>query len=821
MAAPYSGIAQALPNNPTPMDQGPGAEVDLPEDDLPEAGGDISIEPDEDGGATVIFGRDIESLDVSSIGFGDNLAMVLADTDLATISQDLCGLIEDDNSGRADWEKAYEEGLTLLGLIYEERTEPFNGSTGVVHPLLNEAVTQFQAQAYKEMLPASGPVRTQIAGQATPEKEAQAQRVKDYMNYQITVEMEEYDPDYDQMLYYLGYGGSTFKKVYYDGDLQRAVSPYVLPKDLIVPYSARDLMTAERVTHVLRVSENNLRKQQVTGFYRDIEMQPPAEPMRDQIEEKTDKITGMEPSGDTEEYTLYECHCYLDIPGYEDRDESGEPTGVRLPYIVTIDSSSGDVLAIRRNFSENDPKRRKRQYFVHYKFMPGLGFYGFGLVHLLGNLARSSTSVLRQLIDAGTLVNIPAGFKAKGMRIQDAENPIQPGEWRDVDAPGGALRDNLMPLPYKEPSATLMQLLGFCVTAAEKCIGSADLGVTDSNQEMPVGTTIALLERGSRVLSAVHKRLHYAQKQELKLLAQVFAEYMPQEYPYTVENAQPSIMQQDFDQKVDVIPVSDPNIFSMTQRIALAQQQLELSKAAPQLHNTYEAYHRMYSALGVRDINLILPPPPKPQPEGPAIENARSMTIPNGALPLKAFPDQDHLAHIDAHVAFIKTPLIQTSPQVYGILLAHVFEHVSFAAMKQVESALRELTKPQMDPRTGMMMQPNPPPPEMIQSNAAKLEAAMVNQIMAAIAPPPPDAATNPLLQVQNRDLDIKERALELKADEAAHKIDLEERRLQVKEMTDAERRQSNEDIAQLRANVSIERANLANKAAAVRRGQQ
>jgi hypothetical protein len=425
------------------------------------------------------------------------------------------------------------------------------------------------------------------------------------------------------------------------------------------------------------------------------------------------------------------------------------------------------------------------------------------------------------LIDAGTLVNIPAGFKAKGMRIQDAENPIQPGEWRDVDAPGGALRDNLMPLPYKEPSATLMQLLGFCVTAAEKFIGSADLGMTDSNQEMPVGTTIALLERGSRVLSAVHKRLHYAQKQELKLLAQVFAEYMPQQYPYTVENAQPNIMQEDFSQTVDVIPVSDPNIFSMTQRIALAQQQLELSKAAPQLHNTYEAYHRMYSALGVRDINLILPPPPKPQPEGPAIENARSMTIPNGALPLKAFPEQDHLAHIDAHVAFIKTPLIQTSPQVYGILLAHVFEHVSFAAMKQVEMALRELTKPVMDPRTGMMMQPNPPPPEMIQSNASKIEAAMINQIMAAIAPPPPDAANNPVLQVQNRDLDIKERALELKADEAAHRIDLEERKMQIKEETDAERRQSNEDIAQLRANVSIERANLANKAAAVRRGQQ
>ena len=822
MAVPYSGIAQALPNNPMAMDEGPGTEVALPDDsegDLP-TDGDVTVEPDEDGGATVIFGRDIESLDVSSLGFGDNIATVLDETDLAKISQDLCGLIEDDDSGRDDWKKAYEEGLTLLGLSYEERTEPFNGSTGVVHPLLNEAVTQFQAQAYKEMLPASGPARTMIAGNITPEKEAQAERVKNYMNYQITVEMEEYDPDYDQMLYYLGYGGSTFKKVYYDGDLQRAVSPYVLPKDLIVPYSARDLMTADRVTHVLRMSENDLRKQQVSGFYRDLDMQPPAEAMRDQIEEKTDKITGIGPSGDSEEYVLYECHCYLDIPGYEDKDDKGEPTGVRLPYIVTIDSSSGDILAIRRNFSENDEKRRKRQYFVHYKFMPGLGFYGFGLVHLLGNLARSSTSVLRQLIDAGTLANIPAGFKTKGMRIQDSESPIQPGEWRDVDAPSGVLRDNLMPLPYKEPSQTLMQLLGFCVTAAEKFIGSADLGMSDSNQEMPVGTTIALLERGSRVLSAVHKRLHYAQKQELRLLAQVFSEYMPPEYPYSVEGAQPQIKQQDFSGAVDIIPVSDPNIFSMTQRIALAQQQLELSKAAPQLHNTYEAYHRMYSALGVRDINLILPPPPKPMPEGPAIENAKSMTIPNGAPPIKAFAEQDHLSHIDAHVAFIKTPLIQTSPQVYGILLAHVFEHVSFAATKRVQDEMKNIMQPQMDPRTGQMMQPNPPPPEMIESNTAKLEAAMVNQIMAAIAPPPPDAANNPVLQVQNRDLDIKQRALDLKADEAAHRIDLEERKMQMKGETDAERRQSNEDIAQLRANVSIERANLSNRAAAIRKGQ-
>ena len=811
MASPYSGIEQALPNNPSPMTEGPGTEVEVPEDEGMEMEEDVTIEEDDEGGATVIFGRDIESLDISSLGFGDNIAEVLDDEQLSSISKELCTAIEEDDAGREEWKKAYEEGLTLLGLTYEERTEPFNGSTGVVHPLLNEAVTQFQAQAYKEMLPAGGPARTLVVGQVTPEKEQQAERVKSYMNYQITVEMEEYDPEFDQMLFYLGYGGSAFKKVYYDGELRRAVSPYVLPKDLIVPYSARDLGTAERVTHVLRISKNNLRKQQVAGFYRDVEIATPTQTERDEIEEKTDKISGVEPSGEPEDYLIYECHCFLDIPGFEDKDEDGNPTGVSLPYIVTVDATSGIILAIRRNFRENDPKKKKKQYFVHYKMLPGMGFYGFGLIHLLGNLSRSSTSVLRQLIDSGTLANIPAGFKAKGMRIQDAESPIQPGEWRDVDAPGGALRENLMPLPYKEPSATLMSLLGFCVTAGEKFIGSSDMGMGDSNQELPVGTTIALLERGSRVMSAVHKRMHYAQKQELRLLAEVFSEYMPPEYPYQVEGQKPTIKKQDFDGRVDIIPVSDPNIFSMTQRIALAQQQLTLAQSAPQMHNTYEAYRRMYTALGVTDINLILPPPPQPQPEGPAVENSRAMLVPNGAQSLRAFPEQDHVAHIDAHIAFIKTPLIQASPQVYGILLGHVFEHVSFAAMQTVRAQMQDLMRPQVDPMTGRMMPPVPPPAEMLQASAAKLEAAMINQIMASIAPPPADAANSAVLDLQKRDLDIRQRALEAKEEETVLKLDLEERKLAAKERIDEERRQSNEDIAQLRANVSIERARMAN----------
>jgi len=795
--SPYDNISESLYEAPRSTDL--GAEVDIPEEDLNE-GENYTIEEDEDGGATITFGdTDPEKMDISSLGFGDNLALVLDDKILSTISQDLSNAIEEDDSGREEWKKSYEEGLTLLGLTYEERTEPFNGSTGVTHPILNEAVTQFQAQSYKELLPASGPVRTRIIGKVTPEREQQADRVKTYMNYQITEVMEEYDPEFDQMLFYVGYGGSAFKKVYYDGDLGRASSPYILPKDLIVPYGARDLMTAERVTHVLRTTENDLRKQQVTGFYRDVELTGPTEADRGDIEEKIDRISGIEPSGDPQDYVLWECHCYLDIEGFEDLDDNDEPTGIKLPYIVTLDANSGDVLSIRRNYRKTDPRKRKNQYFVHYKFLPGLGFYGFGLVHLLGNLARSGTSILRQLIDAGTLANLPAGFKARGLRIQDQESPLQPGEWRDVDAPGGDLSQNLLPLPYKEPSQTLMQLLGFVVSSAEKFIGTSDLGMADGNQEMPVGTTIALLERGSRVMSAVHKRLHYAQKQELRLLGRVLAEYMPDVYPYEVDGATPDVKKSDFDDRIDIMPVSDPNIFSMTQRIALAQQQLQLAKEAPQLHNQYEAYHRMYAALDVRNIDMILPPPPKHMPQGPAIENARSMLVPNGAPALQAFPDQDHVAHIEAHMAFIKSQLIQTSPQVYGILLGHVFEHVALAAQGMMMQQVQQLQ--------GMAP---PPPPEMLAQQQSKIEAQMIDKIMADLSP---QKGPDPLMELQAKDLEIRDRAVKQKAEEAALRIDLDERRLAAKERADEERRLSNEDISQLRANVSLARSHTAAQA--------
>lgn len=813
---PFNNVDKAM--YPENLDQellkSQGAvDVEMPdeEDDSPEYDDDdnFDIEEDEDGGVTITFGEEDKDEELRNAPFNANLAQFLPDQELSTIANDLSQAIQDDDSGRDEWKKMFEEGLTLLGLNYEERTEPFDGATGVTHPILNEAVTQFQAQSYKEMLPAGGPTRTVVLGAVTPEKEAQAERVKSFMNYQITHVMEEYDPEFDQMLYYVGYGGSAFKKVYYDDFVGRAVSPYILPKDLIVPYSARDLFTAERVTHVIRISENELKKQMVAGIYRKVDLGKPTDDERDEIQEKQDKITGIEPSGDPEDFVLYECHCNLDIPGLEDLDAEGEPTGIKLPYIVTLERDSGEVLSIRRNYKANDPLRKKRQYFVHYKFMPGLGFYGFGLVHLLGNLSRSSTSLLRQLIDAGTLSNLPAGFKAKGLRIQDQESPLQPGEWRDVDAPGGSLRENLMPLPYKEPSATLMQLLGFCVDAAQKFIGTTDMGMGDSNQEMPVGTTIALLERGARVMSAVHKRLHHAQGLELKLLAQVFAESLPQEYPYEVPGAERTIMAADFDDRIDIIPVSDPNIFSMTQRISLAQEQLRLAQAAPQMHNLYEAYRRMYVALGVQQIEQVLPAPPTPTPQTPAQENARSLVVPNGGAPLQAFPEQDHQAHIMSHVSFYMMPLVQVSPQVQGVLLSHIYEHISLAAQQIVKQKTQEPVQG-VDPFGQPIMLPPTPVDEKTYNNmVAQAEVQLQQQVMQMMQPPQ-QQGPDPLIELQQQNLQIKAQQVAQKAQTEQERIALDRQKLAMRDSLDRERMQSNEDIAQLRANVSLQRAGVA-----------
>ncbi len=615
-----------------------------------------------------------------------NLAEVLDDRVLGSLSSELLSKIDDDKESRSEWEEAIAKGLTLLGINYSERSEPFLGASGVTHPLLSESVTQFQAQAYKEMMPAGGPVKTQVVGTPTKETEDQSVRVKDFMNYQITEVMEEYDQDTDQMLFYLPLTGSTFKKVYQDPTRQRAVSKFVHAEDLIVPYSASDLRTAERFTHVVRMTENDIRKLQIGGIYRDVDLSPSDDDESDTtIRSKTDEIQGLRPGYSDEMYTLFEVHVELDLEGFEDMDQQGEPTGIKLPYIVTVDEDSGQILSIARNYREDDPMRRKRQYFVHYKFLPGFGFYGFGLLHMIGGLSRAATSILRQLIDAGTLANLPGGFKARGVRIRNNDEPVNPGEFRDLDAPGGDIRNALIPLPYKEPSGTLAQLLGVVVDSGRRFAQIADSKVADANSNAPVGTTVALIEQGSKVISGIHKRLHTGQKQEFRMLAEIFANN-PMPYPYFVgANVSPQIMAQDFDGRVDILPVSDPSIFSMAQRLSLAQTQLQLAQAAPQMHNLYEAYRRMYDALDVKNIDAILPPPPPPAPKDPATENGAAVK----GMQLQVFPEQDHRAHIRVHASLIQSPALQGNPQAAMVLQSHIQDHVALFARDIVGEVIK------------------------------------------------------------------------------------------------------------------------------------
>ena len=651
-------------------------------DDVPE---EIEIELSEDGGALVDF--DPEETRGGEEEFSSNLAEFLDDGELGGLSNELMAEFEANRSSRGDWEETYSNGLSLLGLKYEERSDPFRGATGVTHPLLAEAATQFQAQAFNELLPPSGPVRTVVMGSMSREKEEQASRVKEFMNYYIMNVMEEYTPEFDQMLFYLPLAGSTFKKVYYDESLDRAVSKFVPAEHLIVPYEANDLETCPNITQVIRMPANELRKKQISGFYLDVPVLP-SQTEEDDITKEMSNIDGVSPSNIDYDCSLLECHVDLDLKGYEEVDEEGEETGIKVPYVVTISQDNGAVLSIRRNYDENDEKKRKIQYFVHYKFLPGFGFYGLGLIHTIGGLSRTATAALRQLIDAGTLSNLPAGFKARGLRIRDDDDPLQPGEFRDVDAPGGAIRDSLMPLPFKGPDQTLFQLLGFVVQAGQRFATITDLKVGDGNQQAAVGTTIAMLEQGTRVMSAVHKRMHYAMRQEFKMLAHVMADYLPPQYPYTIANADQSIMASDFDDRVDVLPVSNPNIFSQAQRIALAQTEMQLAAQAPQMHNMYEVYRRMYEALGVRDIDKVLhiPPSRHPKPEDPAEENIRTLQL----EPLVAFTGQNHEAHIMAHLVFGSSPTVASTPQIAIELQKHVMEHVKIQAEEQAQAAIMQ-----------------------------------------------------------------------------------------------------------------------------------
>ena len=724
-----------------------------------------------------------------------NLAELLDERDLSSIAQELLHFYEEDKSGRQEWEEAYSDGLDLLGIKYESREEPFRGSSGVTHPVIAEAVTQFQSQAYKELLPSSGPVRTQIIGSPTPETESQAQRVKEFMNYEIMNVMQEYDPEMDRMLFYLPLAGSAFKKIYFDDILDRAVARFVPADDLIVPYNATDLASASRVAHVIRMDLNNVRKHQAAGFYRDVELSPYEE--ADTLREKERELVGVEKTVDDLDCTLIEFHIDLDLKGFEHKHPlDNEETGIKLPYIVTLDEGSAKILSIRRNWKEGDEYYHKNQYFAHYKFLPGLGFYGLGLLHMIGGLGRSATSILRQLIDAGTLANLPAGFKARGIRIRDSDEPLSPGEFRDIDAPGGALRDSIIPLPYKEPSQTLFALLGFVVEAGQRFAAIADMQVGDGNQQAPVGTTVALLERGSRVMSAIHKRLHFAQKQEFKMLAKIFAESLPPMYPYSVYGAESTIKQTDFDDRVDIIPVSDPNIFSLSQRLALAQSQLELAQSNPQMHNLFEAYRRMYHALGVQDIESILPTPQPPQPTDPAIENARSLIQET----LQAFPTQDHDAHITSHLVFMKTPVPAGTPPVLGLLQAHICEHIALKARGTVQAKMMMVAE--QAAAQGME-----PPQIDVEAEVAQLIAEYTQEIMPLLGPPP-GADVDPLVKLREKELDIKALDMERKATEFSDRINWEERREAENNEITREKIDSQEDIALLRADVNRERIN-------------
>lgn len=642
---------------------------------------DIEIIIEDDGSALIEIGESTEEQD-----FYANLADSIDQQDLGQISITLQALFDADKSSRGQWEEMYAKGLDLLGLKMEDRTQPFRGAAGVVHPMLTEAVIQFQAQSFKELMPAGGPVRTQTLGKETLDKVQQAARVQDFMNYQITTVMKEYTPEFDQLLFYTGYGGSTFKKVYFDAQLGRMVSRLVLADDLYIPYHGSSVLSeCRRITHRIAMDSNEFKKRVYAGEYSDVSVSPDgANLAQDQIGATVDRITGLEFTGEPEEISLLEFHVDLDIPGYEDVDENGEPTGIKLPYVVTTDEASGQVISVRRNWEEDDPLKLRIEYFSHYILVSGLGAYGLGFVHLIGGLSKTATSALRQLLDAGTLSNLPAGFKAKGARIADDDKPIQPGEWRDIDAGGAELTSSLLPLPYKEPSQTLYALLSFTVDAGKRLASIADMQVGDANQQAAVGTTIALLERGSMVMSAIHKRLYYAQTQEFEMLFRGFGKYLPPEYPYDVPGASRLIKQKDFDNNVSVLPVADPNIFSAAQRITLAQTQLQLAQSAPNMHNMYEAYYRVYQSMNVRDIDGILKTQTNQMPKDPASENIDAID----GKQLKAFAGQQHDSHIASHLIMGLSPLVQGNPLAAVELQKHVMEHVRIKAEEDAEAEL-------------------------------------------------------------------------------------------------------------------------------------
>ena len=766
--------------------------------------GSEGFEMQEDGSA-ILGQTDSEEMET---GFDSNLAEVIDASDLRTISNELVAGIEKDKGSREDWESTYTDGLKYLGMKFDaERSEPFAGASGVIHPLLGEAVTTFQAQAYKELLPSGGPVKTQVMGAYSSMLEEQAQRVKDFMNYQITHVMEEFDEELDQMLFYLPLAGSAFKKVYYDENLGRAVSKFIAPEDLIVPYYTTDLESCTRITNVIKMAENDVRKLQASGFYRkiDLETGENSNSFTD-VKEEINKLSGMEPTYDDGEVSLlYEVHCNLELEGYEDMDEDGEPTGVKLPYIVTLDTHSSEILSIRRNYKEDDTLKKKIEYFVHFKFLPGLGFYGFGLTHMIGGLSKASTSIMRQLIDAGTLANLPAGFKTRGIRIRDEDTPIQPGEFRDVDAPGGSLRDSIQPLPFKEPSATLLNLLNILVDSGQKFASIAEINTGQGNPNAPVGTTLALLERSTKVLSAIHKRLHNSQKKEFRILSKVFQEYLPPEYPYAIANNESSIMLSDFDEKVDIFPVSNPDIFSQSQRIAMAQEMMQLVQSNPQVHGptgTYEAYKRMYAAIGVDNIDQILTPPPPtdPTPLEAGFENNQLLL----GQQAQAFPQQNHDAHISIHMSLLNTPPVQMNAQVQALIHSHIMQHLQMKAdilaeqqmppeiMQQFQGLQQQAQQAQPEEAQALSIQAG----DMLAQFSSPILAELLIEYNQKVAAPQDE---DPLVAIRKQELALKGQELSIEQQQFAAEQQRKVQEAQQRINVDRERIETQEDIAGLR----------------------
>ena len=796
----------------------------------------VEINPTEDGGVEVDFDPGALA-GVGSQTHDENLADLLEDSELAEIGSMVVENYEDNKSARQDWEDAYTKGLDLLGFKYENRSDPFQGASGATHPVLAEAVTQFQSLAYKELLPASGPVRTQIIGKVDVTKEDQAERVKEFMNYSLMVKMKEYEPEFDQMLFNLPLAGSTFKKVYYDSIMQRCVSKFIPAEDLVVPYTATSLEDAESITHSIRMSGNELLKYQLSGFYSDVDLTP-KDPSSTDLIDKKDRISGVSSGAKDEVVTLLECHCELDLIGFQDVNQEGEATGLKLPYIVTVDEDSGTVLSIRRNFDAQDPTRARKDYFVHFKFLPGLGFYGFGLIHMIGGLSRTATAALRQLLDAGTLANLPSGFKQRGIKVRDEAQPLQPGEFRDVDAPGGNLRDAFMPLPFKGPDQTLLQLMGVVVQAGQRFASIADMQVGDGNQSAAVGTTVALLERGSRVMSAIHKRLYQSLKCEFMLIANNFAMYLPKEYPYDVVGGQRQIFASDFDQRIDIIPIADPNIFSQTQRISIAQTQLQMAMSNPKMHNMYQAYRDMYEALGIKDIDLLLKKPQQPQPMDPAMENLQALS----GETFKAFPGQDHQAHMDAHLSFMGTMMARTNPQILASLQKNILEHIALMAQEQVQLEFKEeimkiqqmtqqvqqaAQQMQGNPQMMQQMQQSPEMQQMQQEIKKTTEAIearksqLVSETMAEYLEEEKKVLNqidnDPLLRLKNDEVQLKAKEEERKREEGEQKGERDSLKIIQGQQQFEDKLEQDDEHAKMRASISLAKDGIKNMQATIK----